>query len=196
MSIPEPNRPLYGQRRDGRAFRTSGLTPKPVHQLPYRKGLLTSSILPAPVDKDGIRSFELDGKSYYHPVGIAQYALAKLDVAQRTGNKAALRAAKINAAKLIDISRTAHGGMYFPYRFDFALGGFKKETIHAPWWSGMVQGQALSLFVRLYEETGKESLASGRRQDLCDARRPGAACRTVDGVCRPQPLPVVRGVRR
>jgi hypothetical protein len=157
VSVPPPLKPLFGERRAGRAFRTSGLTPKPARHLPYQDGLLTGSILPAPVDKDGIRAFELDGKSYYHPVAIAQYALAKLDVAQQTGKRSALRAAKLNAAKLIEVSRTARGGMYFPYRFDFPLGGVKEETIHAPWWSGMVQGQALSLFVRLYEETGQES---------------------------------------
>jgi hypothetical protein len=155
--MPPPIKPLFGHRRDGRTFRTSHLVPKPVHQKPYQDKLLSEHILPAPVDKDGVRAFELDGKSYYHPVGIAQYALAKLDVAQRTGSKAALKAAKVNAAKLIEISHVHRGGMYFPYPFDFALGGFKKQTIHSPWWSAMAQGQALSLFVRLYNTTGKQS---------------------------------------
>ena len=157
VRIPAPHEPLYGHRRDGQLWRTSHLTPKPVQQRPYTDKLLSEHVLPAPVDKDGVRAYDLNGKSYYHPVAIAQFALAKLDVAQRTGSAAALRSAKINARKLIEISTMHRGGMYFPYPFDFPLGGVKSQTIHSPWWSAMVQGQALSLFTRLYDETGNRS---------------------------------------
>lgn len=157
VHIPPPHKPFFGHRRDGQAWRTSRLTPKPVLRRPYTNKLLSEHVLPAPVDKDGVADYERDGKHYYHPVVLTQFALAKLDVAQRKGSKAALRSASINARKLIDISEMRHGGMYFPYPFDFSLGGIKSATLHSPWWSAMAQGQALSLFTRLYEVTGKQS---------------------------------------
>jgi hypothetical protein len=113
-------------------------------------------MLEAEVDEEGVRLYERDGKRYYHPVGIAQFALAKLDVAVQQDDDEALRSAVTNAQKLIETADRHDGGLYFAYPFDFPLGGQKKETIRAPWWSAMGQGQALTLFVRLYELTGKE----------------------------------------
>jgi hypothetical protein len=46
------------------------------------------------------------------------------------------------------------GALYLPYRFDFPLHGNPNASMRAPWYSGMAQGQALSLFVRLHEVTG------------------------------------------
>lgn len=50
--------------------------------------------------------------------------------------------------------RTERGdAWYFPYLFDWTYAGKK---LYSPWWSAMAQGEALSLFVRLHEETGDE----------------------------------------
>jgi hypothetical protein len=155
VRLPAPNRPLYGERQGERAWRTSGFTPRPVDRRPYTNGLLTEGQLEHPVDEEGVRLYERDGKRYYHPVAIAQYALAQLDVATRTGDEDTLESAAVNAAKLIEVADRHDGGLYFPYGFDFSLGGNKKQTIHAPWWSAMAQGQALSLFVRLHRITGE-----------------------------------------
>ncbi len=156
VHIPPPHKPFFGHRRNGQPWRTSRLTPKPVHQRPYTDKLLSEHVLPEPVDKHGVVVYMRDGQRYYHPVVLTQFGLAKLDVAQRTGSKAALRSAKVNARKLIEVSQMRRGGMYFPYPFDFSLGGIKSATLHSPWWSAMAQGQALSLFTRLYEVTGKQ----------------------------------------
>lgn len=42
--------------------------------------------------------------------------------------------------------------IFFPYPFDFVLHG-RNETMHAPWYSAMAQGQALSCFARMYSKT-------------------------------------------
>ena len=48
----------------------------------------------------------------------------------------------------------SRGAWFFPYTFDFAVHGIAADTMRAPWYSGMAQGQALSLFVRLDQATG------------------------------------------
>lgn len=143
----------FGTKQPGRQWRTSGYEPMPLSRRHYEDLWLTDHALPGEVDDDGIRLYERDGQQHYHPVAIAQYALAKLDVANRTGDQEAMDAASVNAAKLVAVARTHRGGLYFPYTFDFPLGGRNNEVLHAPWWSAMAQGQALSLFVGLYSAT-------------------------------------------
>ena len=155
--MPPSPTPLYGQKQHGQPWRTSGYAPHPVKHKPYADKLFLENVLPSTVDKAGVRVYEQEGKRFYHPVVIAQYALAQLDVATRTNDAEAMDAAVANASKLLDVADSHKGGLYFPYRHDFALGGLVEETIHGTWWSAMAQGQALSLFVRLYQATGNKS---------------------------------------
>lgn len=154
VRLPAPDRPLHGSRSARLGWRVSGYAPKAVARPPYTQGLLLDGQLPAETDGEGVRYYERLGRSYYHPVAMAQYALAQLDVAQQTGDRQALEAAKVNARKLVEVAVRKDGAFYFPYPFDFPLGGNKKQTIHAPWWSAMAQGEALSLFTRLFQVTG------------------------------------------
>jgi hypothetical protein len=145
-----------------------------VTSLPFTDGILLERQLSQRIDKDGIHLYERDGKRYDHPVALAQYALAKLDQAQTTGRTDALRAAKANAQRMLDVADVADGGLYFAYPFDFPLGGKQYESIKAPWWSAMAQGEALSLFVRLYEVTDDEKwrTAADRTFATLDDRGP------------------------
>lgn len=148
------DRPLYGATKAGRPWRTSGLVPKPVRARPFTKGVLLEGQLDQPVDEDGVRDYERLGEHYDHPVAIAQYALAKLDEANTSGSDEALGAAIANGERLLEVADPVEDGLYFPYPFDFPLGGNARHTLGAPWWSAMAQGEALSLFVRLFEATG------------------------------------------
>lgn len=147
-------RPFVGKVRPGKLWRTSGLTPKPVRARPFTAGVLLEGQLEQPVDASGVREYERRGEYYDHPVAIAQYALAKLDQALATGSDEALHAAVVNGERLLEVADPVDGGLYFPYPFDFSLGGLKRHTLEAPWWSAMAQGEALSLFVRLFQATG------------------------------------------
>jgi len=106
-----------------------------------------------PVDKDGIIIY---ADQYYHPGQIANQGLFYLDSFHQTNNQEYLVLAKKYAAKLLEIAHQERGSLYFPYPFDFALHGFKDDVVKAPWYSGMTQGEALSLFVRLYEITADQ----------------------------------------
>lgn len=104
-------------------------------------------------DASGVRMSLRNGKIYEHPVGQAQYGIGLHEGYRLTGNKAYLDRSIRNAQRLVD-RRVARGnGWFYPYRFPFRLHG-STETLAAPWYSMMAQGQALSLFVRLAGTTG------------------------------------------
>jgi len=92
-----------------------------------------------------------------HPVGQSQYALANLNSYRLTGDKRYLQIAERNAQRLIDRRFVSDTAWFYPYDFDFTLFGDTTQTLRAPWYSAMAQGQALSAFVRLYQVTGKVS---------------------------------------
>jgi D-glucuronyl C5-epimerase C-terminus len=128
----------------------------PVGRRPYD----TNEITPAEgfglVDGEGVRMFRVKGSSrlYDHPVAQGRYAIQNLNSYRLTGNPAYLDIAAKNAQRLVDRRVLSDGAWYFPYEFDFAPLGDASETLPAPWYSGMAQGRALSVFVRLYQVTG------------------------------------------
>lgn len=116
-------------------------------------GYAPASLTVSPADAQGIILYARNSLTYYHPVQIAQHLLVFLDNYRSMGAAAYLSAAETYAAKLLELAITENGAMYFPYPFDFELHGSSGDTMRAPWYSGMAQGQALSCFVRLYQET-------------------------------------------
>lgn len=101
------------------------------------------------------------GEVEFHPVSTAQYGLFTLAAHDREGDPEHLRRARANAQALLDNAEELDDTLWFPYPSDFALGGDSANTIRSPWYSGMAQGQALSLFVRLYEHDGQEKWREG-----------------------------------
>jgi hypothetical protein len=110
------------------------------------------------VDAQGVRMFRIagDARLWDHPVAQAQYAMRNLESYRRTGNAVYLNRAAANAQRLIDRRVESRGAWFYPYDFDFAVHGIVAETLPAPWYSAMAQGQALSTFVRLYEHTSAQ----------------------------------------
>ncbi len=103
-------------------------------------------------DSDGIIVFELNGNHYYHPVQIAQKMLHFIASYHRTDDDNYIIETERFAEKLVDNALTYNGALYFPYEFDWNLGGFGIK-MKAPWYSGMAQGQVLSAMARLYQVT-------------------------------------------
>ena len=105
-----------------------------------------------PTDEGGIILYE---NKYYNPIQIANEGLFFIDTYRQTNNPEFLWRAEKYAHKLLELSVKASGALYFPYEFDFALHNIQSETLKAPWYSGMAQGEALSLLTRLYQITEK-----------------------------------------
>lgn len=108
-------------------------------------------------DASGVRMFSWPGEDtlYNHPVGQSQYVILNLNSYRLTGEQVYLDMARVNAQRLIDTRVESAGGWYYPYDFDFAVHGDTTQTLIAPWYSAMGQGQALSAFTRMYETTGE-----------------------------------------
>ncbi len=117
-----------------------------------------------PADANGVPQYVRDGRTYLHPVSAAQQGLRQLSSYVRTRKAIYLERARVIADALIAAAVDVDGALWIPYRFDFALHGKRADLMQAPWYSGMAQGQVLSLVTRLYDLTG----ASGY---LADARR-------------------------
>lgn len=110
-------------------------------------------------DSEGVPISTRKGTRYFHPVDYAQQGLRQLASFQLTKDSRYLERTERIAQELLAHSEMSRGGMWFAYPFDFALHGNVSETAHAPWYSGMAQGQVLSLFSRLYEVTKSERYA-------------------------------------
>ncbi|MFC9978091.1 D-glucuronyl C5-epimerase family protein [Spirillospora sp. NPDC127200] len=93
-----------------------------------------------------------------HPVGQAQFGLgcissyrAETDPARRA---VFLARAKTQADRLIAKRLEARGSWWFPYGFDFTHAVHTGVSYTAPWYSGMAQGEVLSLLVQLSQLDG------------------------------------------
>ncbi|WP_405548730.1 D-glucuronyl C5-epimerase family protein [Streptomyces microflavus] len=101
-----------------------------------------------------------DGGStgFDHPVGQAQFGLGCI-ASYRTETDPARKAlfltrARAQAERLIAQHTEGRGGWWFPYGFDFTHAVHSGVDYTAPWYSGMAQGEVLSLFVQLAELDG------------------------------------------
>lgn len=131
---------------------TDGLRLRPVETLPYAR----SEPMPSkgrPIDPSG-RHVWRDKTRHVrpHPVAQAQFALATLESHRAGGTARDLKQSIVNAG---DAARRVRHG-FAPYGFDFPLHGEADNTIHAPWYSAMAQGQLLSLASRLAHDTRDE----------------------------------------
>lgn len=103
---------------------------------------------------------------YDHPVGQIQFGLGciasyrtETDPTRRAGF---LTRAKAQADRLIDQHDEARGAWWFPYGFDFTHAVHTGVDYDAPWYSGMAQGEAISLFVQLAELDGVTAVDQAR----------------------------------
>jgi hypothetical protein len=136
-------------------FRTSGYRADgvPAALLPYAVTTPVPLVDDGVHDAHGVRMFRRAGRLFNHPVAQAQYGLANHASYVLTHDVTYLQRAIAQANRLLSIRTVSRGAWFYPYQFDFALHGKASDTLRAPWYSGMAQGQALSLFVRLYQVT-------------------------------------------
>jgi hypothetical protein len=123
-------------------------------QFPYYTTTVVPLVDTGVHDAAGVRMYRIGTSLYNHPVDQAQYAIALIYSYLATGNVAYLDRARAQAQRLIDTAVSSRGAIYFPYPFNFARHGVSSDTMIAPWYSAMAQGQALTVFVRLFEITG------------------------------------------
>lgn len=117
-----------------------------------------------------------------HPVGQTQFGLGCI-ASYRTEADPARKAvflerARAQAERLIAQHVEARGAWWFPYGFDFTHAVHSGISYTAPWYSGMAQGEALSLFVQLASLDGV--CAEDRARYLAAADGTFASLQVVD----------------
>ncbi|MFF8831927.1 D-glucuronyl C5-epimerase family protein [Streptomyces sp. NPDC015131] len=116
-------------------------------------------------DADGVRMFRWEGREHDHPVGQIQWGLENLAAHRRTGDGFFLDRARAQADRVVARRHERRGAWFFPYPFDFTHGTHSGIAYRAPWYSGMAQGEALSLFSQLAQvrEVPEEARRAYRR---------------------------------
>jgi len=115
-----------------------------------------------PYDNSGIPLLNYRGKIglQYNPIAIAQYGLGNYNLFQRTGDTTR-RDKFLNAANWLVTNQepNANGLPVWHHQFDWEY----RVRLKAPWYSGLAQGQGISLLVRVYQDTGDEQYLQAAR---------------------------------
>jgi heparosan-N-sulfate-glucuronate 5-epimerase len=110
---------------------------------------------PGDDDSCGIPLLDYHGQigSQYNPIAIAQYGLGNYNVFIRTGEIS--RREKFLAVSdwlVANLEQNRHGVWVWNHHFDWEY----RDTLKAPWYSGLAQGQGISLLVRAHRATGDD----------------------------------------
>jgi hypothetical protein len=133
-----------------------------------------------PFDKDGIPQLNYRGSLgvQYNPIAIAQYGLARwnkwCEWAQAEDLEAARRAGDWLAEHL---EVNAGGKRVWMHHFDWEY----FQLLRSPWYSGLAQGQGLSLLLRLSRSPGPDA---ARYRDAAEAAFEALAAPLAAGGCR------------
>jgi hypothetical protein len=97
----------------------------------------------------------------YNPIAIAQYGLGNFDRFTETGDGERLARALVAADWLVaNLEPNRDGVHVWHHGFDWHY----RTTLKAPWYSGLAQGQGISLLVRIFRETGREAYLEAARK--------------------------------
>lgn len=97
----------------------------------------------------------------YNPIAIAQYGLGNYNLYKATGDELRFRKVLAVADWLgTNLERNRSGLWVWHHHFDWDY----RSPLNAPWYSGLAQGQGISLLVRAHTETGNGAyLAAAER---------------------------------
>jgi hypothetical protein len=106
-------------------------------------------------DESGVPQLDYHGGIglQYNPIAIAQYGLGNFNLLTRSGDVS--RRTKFLAASdwlVRNLEQNQFGVWVWNHHFDWEY----RDNLKAPWYSGLAQGQGISLLVRSHRETGDE----------------------------------------
>lgn len=136
-----------------------------------------------PFDEHGIPLLDYRGAlgRQYNPIAIAQYGLGNYNLFLRTGDP-------VRRAKMLKIAdwlvaslvENASGCRVWMHNFDWEY----RERLRAPWYSGLAQGQGVSLLLRAHQATGHALYLEAAREAFqafhVDVNQGGVACRDAN----------------
>jgi heparosan-N-sulfate-glucuronate 5-epimerase len=90
----------------------------------------------------------------YNPIAIAQYGLGNYNLFASARGETRRRKFLTASDWLRDhLEQNEHGVPVWMHKFDWEY----RDTLRAPWYSGLAQGQGISLLVRAHQETKEQS---------------------------------------
>lgn len=107
-------------------------------------------------DDQGIPMLDYHGAVglQYNPIAIAQYGLGNYNLFRRTGDLERRRTFLTVADWLVEnLEQNVDGCWVWNHHFDWEY----RDTLKAPWYSALAQGQGISALVRAHEVTEKEA---------------------------------------
>jgi len=105
-------------------------------------------------DYEGVMYIERGGRLYYHPVAMCKKAYTLLAAYHDLGDTTFLKLAEKYARRPVKEAMVFDSALYYPYHFDFKVHARDDAMLHAPWFSGMAQGEILGLLTRTFTATG------------------------------------------
>lgn len=119
------------------------------------------------MDNKGIPMLDYKGAigPQYNPIAIAQYGLGNFNLYRKNKSQENLeRAIKAGDWLIDNLENNSQGVPVWMHKFDFEY----FRTLKSPWYSGLAQGQGISLLVRIYRHTGRgEYLECAKRAFKC-----------------------------
>ena len=108
---------------------------------------------PGAYDSAGIPLLDYHGRTglQYNPIAIAQYGLGNYNFFRRTGDAAHRKKFFLVADWLCShLEKNPQGIPVWNHHFDWEY----RDTLRAPWYSALAQGQGISVLVRAHKESG------------------------------------------
>ena len=105
-------------------------------------------------DLSGIPQLDYHGHIglQYNPIAIAQYGLGNYNLYRRTADPARRKKFLLIADWLCDhLEPNAYGLAVWPHHFNWEY----RDTLKAPWYSALAQGQGISVLMRAWKESGE-----------------------------------------
>jgi heparosan-N-sulfate-glucuronate 5-epimerase len=121
----------------------------------YYMPFLAKAHYDGPRDTQGIPLLDYRGSigEQYNPIAIAQYALGNYNLWCRNDDRDALQRFRLAADWLTDnLEVNDHGVRVWMHHFDWEY----RDCLKSPWYSGLAQGQGISVLVRAWRETGED----------------------------------------
>ena len=122
-------------------------------------------------DANGIPMLDYRGAigPQYNPIAIAQWGLANYNRFCETSDAARLQKTLRSADWLAaNLEQNSHGLWVWSHHFDWEY----RETLKAPWYSGLAQGQGVSLLLRAHAQTGDDKYQQAAEQAFISLTKP------------------------
>ena len=124
-------------------------------------------------DSTGIPQLDYRGKigRQYNPIAIAQYGLGNYNLFRRTGNAECSNKFLQVADWLVGhLEQNQQGLAVWNHNFDWEY----RDTLRAPWYSALAQGQGISVLVRAHKQSGDPRYLDAAQQALASFFKPVA----------------------